>query len=443
MSGDTLTALRRGVWGATPGRLFLDDDIDKQKVKEEVIDSAYKKQEEESRIQTKNFLDTQPSLKKTSESTDDISTSSADAQKQKKLLQALHPSDIVCEPLDGNKKLFTEYNMTTLFDQLMNLTRKSHPRFVMTELQKGRNGEGDDLPKDLLLEGERSPERASRKIFFKPVDDMPRIPVGVICKIENGRFGVVGKNVPRNDVNSQYYIKRAIWFVTAVTRPKGQVVTKTVFEIVIDSALGSEDLHYLRLDDPTDWILLNVDLPEERPMIFENTDAHVRYLNEKINQLQEEQLRLKNSIQNRIVELQKELKEKVVDVLGDYHFVGAVGKLADCLIQGFDPVDGKWRDTTYFECLRNVIDKNEFYKKLKSIRDSRAGKGHDRIWVDELEFDEKDKTKFAEEVYKTIAKGFSFEAGVGAGGGGGGGGGSGGGFVPEAESSSSRAYIVS
>jgi hypothetical protein len=214
---------------------------------------------------------------------------------------------------------------------------------------------------------DRAPTRIIENVYFKTRIDMPRIAIGVRCRVVNGVTEISAKNVNIGDVNSQYYIRKALYTVYMVRRNKGWE-QRTAWDIFIDPAMGATQVQWIRLLKNDDFIYLNVTQPEEQPIEFDSLGDSVRYFSDRINKLTEEHLRLQATLQADIRKLKQEQRKLVTDVLGKHRFVGSLNAVADCLLDNYDSETGEFKPTEYTQCLLNVVAKRKFYRDVAEIQ---------------------------------------------------------------------------
>lgn len=299
-------------------------------------------------------------------------------------LHAITSSDLVCEPVTQPLKDFKEVRAENLLDLLESLSKAGGaedpkfdssvlvgPRDISRVYQRQRlqgSGAGGSKVEELHV------------VNFRSRLNTNRVAIGVKCRARGKAQHIQAVNINRNDINSQQFIQKAIYRSMIDLSMKERTV-QTRWTIYIEPVLGAAEASPIPLINGSDRIYISVPAPlseQERDVdlpSLETIPQSVRYFNEKIQLLQEEQHRVQLQLQQEIDDLKAQQKRQTERVLGKHGFVGAVNKLAECYINSFSPPDGHQDEDEYFRCISELVQQDKFFRDIEKIGKHRKGSG--------------------------------------------------------------------
>ena len=325
-------------------------------------------------------------------------------EEEEKLKGALTMAEIYCDPLLDEKSDFLPFSVPNLKTKFLELTKKrpsleeeqpeqeekniNEPRLEYSIL-KGTEDLNPLIQMNQLKasrkitvkteEGEEEDEYETiQEIYFKSNPNLPRIAIGVFCTSKNNKPHLEVKNIPITNINSQYYLIKAIYTLRArrITssssslqsqslRPIGSIETEERWVLFFDAAMRSNVVNHTFLKG-TDTIFLNLKMPEEIERSFATIEELNQFYRKRVDILNQELLRLKIQVQNSIADLELNHKNEIIKILGKHRFIGAVDKLAECYLKGFDQ-SGEWKEDDYTNCVKEIARTNEFIKTWRSV----------------------------------------------------------------------------
>ena len=296
---------------------------------------------------------------------------------------AITMADIYCDPLLEEITDFLPFSAQNLKSKFLEVSRKTgdqtskqEPRLEYSII---KGTEEVNLTTQLrnsryitvkTEEEEDDGYETVQEIFFLSNPHMPRIAIGVNCGTnKDGKVQLKVKNIPITSINSQYYLLKAHYSLSARKNPKTKITeTKEQWILAFDAAMTSDNVSKVILDS-SDTIFLNFKLPEEIQTNFDNLQDAVRYNRKKIDTLTQEILNLKLKLQTHIADLQTNQKNEVMKFLIKNRFIGAVDKAAECLVNSFDE-KGEFHETdgdkSYVKCMTEIKQSNDFLINLQN-----------------------------------------------------------------------------
>jgi hypothetical protein len=304
------------------------------------------------------------------------------------LLQALTPSDIVCEPLLDPRTKFASYTANTFHKLCEDESRTEgeeeeeqkggaaplerpeyNPRFIKSVYQGSyrRNpnqpeSRESSLPPDVIMDENNVEVKVLYQVTFRHRRHTRRIPVGVLCRAVGGKSNIVAANISQNQINSQYYIMKVV-FTLVQTGPSSTLKA----DLFIDAALGSSHVIWIPLTKVTDFVWINA---AEEPIVyreFNNLASVAKYFTDRMNILTNDIALIEAQHREKMKQLEEEQKLIIQNWSGKYGFLGSYSQLADCIIDAFKP-NGDFEEGTYWECIQRVLAGSKFYQEVQRIQ---------------------------------------------------------------------------